>query len=211
MPRKKKELSRAAFLVAKRAGLTRAKTPKAAKLSPSARRTVEMTVASKKAKTRNVFVPLIPSKLRAVRKDGLDIVPTKAKGGMFVRVPKNGKRVKVIVKAGEVSVSWTAGKKRFRRVDTPMKPKEWVGVDSRAFANQGKKKGEKLEKITVAVAGYDSTNFYTPGVYAQYITNDFGPSVRKFKKKPKNFFAVRRVYASKTGTRGNTKRRVRSL
>lgn len=213
MPRKKQELSKAAFRVAKRAGLTRAKSAKTAKLDAATRRTVEMTTPSKKAKTVNVFVPLIPSKLRAVRRDGLDIVPTKAKGGIFVRVPKEGKSVRVSVKKGEVVVSWTKGGNRIRRVDTPMKASEWAKADSREFASKGKKKGEKLKKITVAVAGYDSTNFYTPGVYAAYITNDFGPSVRKFKKRQKNFFAVRRVYVSKTGSkRGSTsKRRVRRL
>ena len=198
MPRKNKELSEAAYRIAKRAGLTRAKSAKSAKLDPATRRTVEMTTPKKGAKSRNVFVPLTQAKLKSVRRDGLDIVPTKGKGGMFIRVPKDAKRVKVTVRKGEVEVSFSQKGKRFRRVDTPMRAADWSKTDSRDFANKGRKKKERLQKITVAVAGYDSTNFYAPGVYAAYITKDFGPSVRRFKKTQKNNFAVRRVYVSKS-------------
>jgi hypothetical protein len=197
MPRKKQGLSEAAFRVAKKAGLTRAKSAKTAKLDAATRRTVEMTTPKKGAKSRNVFVSLSSKKLREVRRDGLDIVPTKAKSGMFVRVPKDAKRVRVTTKKGEVEVRFTQKGKRVRRVDTPMRAADWSKADSRAFANKGRKKSEKLRKITVAVAGYDSTNYYSPSVFASYVTRDFGPSVRRFKKTQKNNFAVRRVYVSK--------------
>lgn len=207
MPKKKtQEISAAQLRLARQAGLTRSKNPKQVKLSLSEFRTLKAVTPSKEAKTRNVFAKLTPAQVRGIRRDKLENVLPGVKSGVFVRVPKGAKSVKVSVKPGEVVTAWTERGKRYRRVDTPMQTKDWVGVDSREFAQKGKKPKERLKKITVAVAGYDSTNRYTPRSFANYITRDFGPRIRSARKKQSNF-SVRRLYVSNTGKTKRTSRR----
>lgn len=198
MPRKTQELSAAQLRLAREAGLTRSKNPKQVKLALSEYRTLKAVTPAKESKTRNVFAKLSPAKVRQIRRDKLENVLPGVKSGVFLRVPKDAKRVSVEVNPGEVVTKWTERGKRYRRVDTPMQTKDWVGVDSRDFALKGRKPKEKLKKITVAVAGYDSTNRYSPRSFANYITRDFGPRIRSAHKKQSNF-SVRRLYVSHTG------------
>jgi hypothetical protein len=213
MPSKKQELTAAQFRLAKQAGLTSAKTAAKAKIAPADLRTLRAMTPSKKASTRTVFVKLTPAQIRGIRRDGLDTVLPHVKGGVFVRVPKDAKRVKVSVAKENVETAWVSKRgTKYRRVDTPMKPKDWADVDSRKFASSGKKPKERVKKITVAVAGYDSTKRYRPSAFAQYITRNFGPSVRSARKRVKNHFSVRRIYVSHTGKKAKpTKRRNRRV
>lgn len=175
-------------------------------------RTGKTQRAGKQPKTRNVFVRMPKAKVTAIRRAGLDGVnDRKRKGGLVVRVPVEAKRVTVKVTKEELEVRYTAGGKRFRRVDTALKPGDWTRTDSPEFLRKGRKKKERLYRLKIAVRGYDSKRYHSPETFGRYIDERLLPSIRKqrgkkhaAKKKLRNFLTVRRIYVS-THRRSKTK------
>lgn len=160
----------------------------------------------KSVETRNVSVKVAPRQITALRRAGLDPVGgTKTKGRLTVRVPAKAKHVRVKAGKGELAVSYTLGKKRIRRVDTPIKKGDWTRTETPEFVEAGKRKGERLKTIKIAVRGYDSRKSHSVGTFGRYLDERFIPSVKrsrgkegKKKRGMRNFYTVRRIYEQST-------------
>jgi hypothetical protein len=174
----------------------------------------------KRIETRNVVVRIAPKVITALRRAGLDPVGgTKTKGRLAVRVPLKAKNVRVKAGKGELEVSYTLGKKRIRRVDTPIKKGDWTRTETPDFVTEGRRKGEKLATIRVGVRGYDSRKSHSLGTFGRYLDERFIPSVKrtrgkegKKKRDMRNFYTVRRFYERSTQKKtAKGKSRVRNV